>query len=441
MRILVVSLILWGLNAFAQNSATIDPKHNVTTTVGNFTIHGLRSGSGGGLTNLAVAPMPSRHAYYLAPRTDGKPGSGTVNDPWDTSDAGELERVWYGIVWNRVNIGGVSITFLPGVYYASNQLQLANGSSNIVVSGYGARIFFTNPRIEREYTVFCSQGANDNCTWQGFEIDCGTYAGFRKSTKVCGVFAMGRCAVVRDLTIRNISSWNQTLGNGPETFGIIFAATNGICTGNIVDGISGSPIRGGTGIVIGGEGNTATGNAVNLRDTDGSDKVTSFGYSIYGNRNTFTGNTCQGVDVGISMDGGGGVKDGTIWRDNLISGNQFIANATSVRIENNNQGFCNWTWMANNFDTKAVWLSMWTGEVWRSNKISGHTFIGNQFNGPARSHANLILWNATNHTFIGNQFSVPPNLSLGTNANKMLGLGNTIDGVPNNAAFGVKATQ
>ena len=81
---------------------------------------------------------------------------------------------------------------------------------------------------------------------------------------------------------------------------------------------------------------------------------------------------------------------------------------------------------------------MWTADAWRSNRISGHSFIGNKFTGKPSLPYNLATQNFTNHTFIGNDFSIPPKNLLGTNANTIYGAGNTVDGGPNNSAFGVK---
>jgi hypothetical protein len=86
-----------------------------------------------------------------------------------------------------------------------------------------------------------------------------------------------------------------------------------------------------------------------------------------------------------------------------------------------------------------MWLSLATnGAQWRTNKIQGHTFVGNLFSGKPRTTRNLYLFNYdTPHQFIGNTFLAKPTIHTATNLNTHYGVANTIEGKPNNAVFGV----
>lgn len=478
MKTLSIVYILLASFCLGVNITNIPPQQPPMLSIGNVMVTGRFTGDGGGLTNLNLTNLDlvwrpellgikvemdaihtnsmeeimklgmavtnymaektvssaksTRKAFYLAPRTDGADGSGTFNDPWNASTTDKLALTWNRLIYSDLTWPeGATITFMPGDYYLSRQLDLAVGGKNLTLSGYGARLYLTNASFTGiGMSAICTRrfigGGNPNTVIQGFDIDIGTYLNFGAPGSVNGVFVEGDHCTVRDVTVRNI----QSLG-AYESFGIIFGSSNGIISGcSVLDLKDG----GGTGIVFGGYHNVATGNLVDLGGV-------GIGASVYGHGNVVQGNIIRNCEGAFCMDGAGAIADGTIWRDNLITGNHFSASWLAIRVENNNQGFENWTFANNVIDSQQRWLSLWTGDAWKSNKVTGFRFIGNQFTGPVAKVApvaNMVLQNFKSHSFINNEFSVPPTIIFGTNANTIYGAGNTVGGIPNNSAFGVK---
>lgn len=381
-----------------------------------------------------VSPPPTvviPKTFYLAPRVDGKGGIGAINDPLNVINAERLYNIWNQIFSSPENLQNTRIIFLPGTYYSSNEISLPLPAKNINISGYGALIIQTNASFSGQNTMLRTHwGGNDNITVEGLELDCGSGIRYTNSGKVCGLFLKGKNNIIRNVVVRNISTANFGINVEHETFGIIFQVTNGICCNNFVDGfISPTSIGGMTAISIQGEGNTVNGNVVNLNENP-HNNIFSFAYTIYGSENTLTANSCRGVDAALSMDGAGGGDIFEEWHNNIIIGNQFIANELTFRIDNNTQSYKDWLIIGNNFKTKSMWLSLYTyGEIWRSNKITGFNFIGNKFSGTPRPSNNIALGNFINHTFIANNFSTNPTVFLGTNINTIYSSENTLNNV------------
>jgi hypothetical protein len=439
MKLIISILLLLAVQtAGAHDPIFKDSKGKVTAPIGSMVVTGAVTagtfaGDGSGLTGLPkAAPVGTRKAFYLAPRTDGQAGNGTLNDPWDASSPAKLKACWDRLIFTDLTWPhGGTITFMPGDYYTTEQLGLAWDGKNLTLSGYGARLFLTNKAFTGiGMSAICTRqfidGGNDNTIIQGFDIDVGTYFEFLDPGSVTGVFVEGNHCIVRDVTVRNIQSFGWH-----ESFGIIFGSSNGIISGCSVLKLKQG---GGSGIVFGGYHNAATGNLIDLGGT-------GLGVTVYGHGNVVQGNIIRNCEGAFSMDGGGGIANGTIWRDNLVTGNHFAATWLSLRVENNNQGFANWTFADNVFDSPQRWISMWTGDVWMSNQITGFRFVGNQFTGMATNAGamqNIVLQNFKRHSFLNNEFNTAPTILFGTNANTVYGAGNTVAGVPDNSAFGIK---
>jgi hypothetical protein len=395
---------------------------------------------------FTVFGAPVSRALYIAPRTDNKPGNGTLEDPFDGSDPGRLWQAWLKTAFRKDGVGNQTIVFLPGVYSVTNELRLPYDAKEVTLSGYGARLVFTDQAVSGQRTVLSTAWrGNDHTVMEGFTIDCGTAAKFTgKNGKVQGLFSKGRNNVVRDVTIRNTASYNRPPHGSvyEESFGIILDSEGGLCSGNSVTGTGGGESQGVTGISLSGNDCSVTGNVVDFRDHSASNGVTSFGFSLYGSGIVMNGNVARGVDAGISMDGAGTIEVTNTWQENVISGNLLAGNQMAVRIHNNSQTYKDWLWIGNNF-RGSEWLSMWTNRrEWLTNKISGQRFVGNMFTGSPRSKANMTLMNFQEpHSFIGNSFTVKPDINVGKAKNTFGGFGNTIQGTPDDRPFGGKQTR
>lgn len=377
------------------------------------------------LTNTALA----QRAHYLAHRTDGRDGTGMASDPYDASTPYKLASAWQ----KSSAKSDTAITFFPGTYTLTNDLSLPAGISNITVSGYGAQLAFAGTNMASRYVhvLRTSFTGNNDITFAGFRIDAGGH--YIGPGKTCGILASGNNNTVRDCVVRNITSASAT----NEAFGIIVRGTNGLCSGNMVHGVKtflGSGLA--TGILIEGESISAVNNSVDFVDDSETNPTTTFAYSVYASSSVLSGNTSRRCDAGIAMDGAG---DGlyTSWRDNVITGNQFAGNRMCVRIDNNTQSFNDWLWSGNVFHAQGgTWLMLWTSEVWRTNEIRGHRFVGNTFTGSA-APVNMVVGNygSSPHSFFGNSFNTAPNFLVVTNS--FYGASNVVQGKPDNSALGV----
>lgn len=396
--------------------------------------------------SFSTLGAPANRALYIAPRTDGKPGNGTLEEPFDGSTAARLWQAWLKTAFRKDGVGHQTIVFLPGVYSVTNELRLPYDAKEVTISGYGSRLVYTDTAIVGQRTVLCTAWrGNAHTTIEGFTIDCGSEARFSgKNGKVQGIYSKGRNNVVRDVTIRNIASYNRPPHGSAyeEAFGIVMDSVGGLCSGNTVTGTGGGASQGVTGISISGDDCSVIGNIVDLEDASGTNDLTSFGFSLYGSGIVMNGNVARGVDAGMSMDGAGGVEVTNTWQENLIVGNLFTGNQMAVRIHNNSQSYKDWLWVGNNF-RGSEWLSMWTNRrEWMTNKISGQRFVGNIFTGSSRGKVNMTLGNFQEpHSFIGNSFTEKPDINLGKAKNTLGGFGNTILGVPDDRPFGGKQTR
>lgn len=396
-----------------------------------------------GLLALTLsAQAASDRALYIAARQDGQPGTGTITDPFDGSDARKLWSAWMRTAFRRDGVSGQTIVFLPGTYAVTNELRLPYDAKDVTVSGYGARMVFADKALTGQRTILCtSWDGNHDVTWEGFTLDCGSEVKFSGNGKVCGVYSRGRNNVVRDVTIRKLACYNKApYATGyHEAFGIVLYSDGGICSGNLVTGTAGGESQTLTGISVSGNDCSISGNVVDFGDESATNNVTSFGYSAYGNRLLFSGNVARRVDAGVSMDGAGDLSRTNAWEDNLFVGNQFSGNTMTVRIQNNSQSYRNWLWVGNQFNAQGrQWLSMWTSDVWKANRISGHRFVGNAFGGTPQKKENMRLSNYQEepHVFIGNSFVVEPSIDTMTNSNTLVGGENVVRGKRNDKAFG-----
>lgn len=380
---------------------------------------------------LLLAQVLSPRALYIAPRLDGSSGAGTVTDPFNGSTPSKLMKAWQKTAYRTDGGSQQLIVFQPGFYTLTNELRLPADSTNVMISGYGATIVYAEKNLAGQRTMLSTAwSGNAGTVIEGFTLDCGSEVTLSATnSKVCGVYLGGRNSIARNLTIRNILSFN-----GPavdqEAFGIITQGDGVICSGCVITGTRGASNQVDTGISINGDDCLLTGCVVDLGDFDPTNSLTSFGYSLYGNRNTMSANVAKGVDAAISMDGSGS-GGSNVWSDNIVIGNQLSGNEMAVRIQNNSQSYTNWNWVANNFRGMGrSWLSIWTDTAWQATtKLSGHSFIGDLFTGTVRSNANITLSNFEGpHTFIGNRFSAQPDINYWTNAPDILGTGNIVRG-------------
>lgn len=378
-----------------------------------------------------LAAMPQSRALYLAPRTDGSSGAGTISDPFNASTPHHLWRAWQKTAFRPDGTSDQTIVFLPGVYSSTNELRLPGDAKRVTVTGYGATIVYGEKLLTGQRTMLSTAWTgNDDVTICGFILDCGTEVTFTNgNAKVCGVFANGKHCIVRDVKVMKSASYNQQTVD-QEAFGIILANDGGLCSGNMIVGTSGSSNQVVTGISINGDDCVVTGNAIDLEDDSATNALVSFGYSLYGNRIVMNGNVARRVDAGVSMDGSGSGGSNT-WSDNIIAANQISGNEMVVRIANNTQSYTNWLWLGNGLRAQGrAWLSIWTTDPWiAGSRLSGHSFINNLFTGPAREKANIILNNFEGpHAFSGNRFSVLPDVDTVTNKLDLIGADNIVKG-------------
>lgn len=312
------------------------------------------------------------------------------------------------------------VFFRPGIYVLTNDLVLLPGTSNLLVSGYGAVLQLRGTNLGGQFHLLRTDWeGNSGVTYEGFTLDCAG-ASFSNPGKTVGICAIGANNIVRNVLVRNL------VAVGEEAFGIILRSTNGLCSGNSVLGrpkvtpsseyVNFIPVGLVSGIVIQGENTTANGNVVDLEDYSRDNALTTFGFSVYGSYCTLSGNSTRNVDAGFSSDGSGSGGN-SVWHDNIIIGNHFSGNEMCVRIDNNTQSYRDWTWIGNNFRaTGNLWLLLATqNAIWSSNKIEGHFFLGNQFSGSPREK-NLVIYNYDKpHKFSENNFLGSPRGNFGTN--------------------------
>ena len=342
---------------------------------------------------------------YISPRGD-KGGTGTMLDPFDASTPEQL----FGL-WDQFNSHqGKTLVFLPGTYYVDRTLMLSQHMTDVYLKGEGARLVFTNNAARGTVSVIQSHwDGNPRVVVDGLTIDCGSYVKFVADGKVAGIVLKGSANVVRNCRVLNMVSANFTQ-NVHEAFGIILESKHGMAYANTVERmIVPSGVGGGTGLVVMGDGNLANGNTIYMGDPSYKNGYYSFGLSTYGNENVLSGNSVSGCDMALAMDhGGNGEFAGRVWRDNVISGNRLSASQIAFRIHPISQGFANWTIVGNQFNTELMWIDLFHHQpAFKSNVITGFSFVGNHFGGKARAKHNVALSGFEWHRFTGNSWDVP----------------------------------
>lgn len=331
----------------------------------------------------------------------GEGGRGTLQDPFEAGTVEGLRFVWEGFCREK----GKTLVFLPGTYLVDRSLMLRPGMRDVQLLGNGARLVFTNDAaVGLNHVIGSWWDGNANVTVEGFTIDCGSAARFVGDGKVAGIVLKGPRNVVRNCRVLNMVAANWT-NNWNEAFGIILESTHGQASGNTVEGlVVPSGIGGGTGLVIMGDGNAAHGNSVWLGDPSYTNGYYSFGLAVYGNENTVSGNSVSGVDMALAMDqGGNGEFAGRVWRDNVFVGNRLRGSQIAFRIHPFTQGYADWTMVGNQFNTDLLWVDLYHHNGYKSNLITGFSFVGNRFGGRARTNGyNVGLSGFEWHRFEGN---------------------------------------
>lgn len=395
------------------------------------------AGNGTSLTNVPPSPITVPQAFYLAPRTDGRAGSGTLSDPYDASTPTKLQTTWYSCVYSNMGAAQKKLVFMAGAYFATNSLAVPVGASNISLSGYGATIYLTNSALsDGSMSAFTSDPVGvHGITWEGFDLDCGTYVTMTGNGKTSGITHWGNNSTVRDVTIRNIIAAGSA---AYESFGIILDGTNNICRGNVVRNLiasGGTGDVGGTGIVIEGAGSVLAENIVDLMAVN-TNGFNAFGYSIYGSDIVMAGNVARNCSIALSMDSTSDFES-AVWRDNLVVGNHLSGDEKALRIEASNQHYQNWTLTGNYLKSAYLWVYMTPiAGYGYTNYANGFQFIGNRFGGSVTNVDNIEMYPFNWHTFIANSFSTNVDLKLDTNANLTYGGLNSTNGVSHNAWLG-----
>jgi hypothetical protein len=105
---------------------------------------------------------------WIAARTDGQAGTGTVVDPFDGSTRSKLDALWPTIVSG----GPTKVTFAPGLYLTNGSLRPI---SNCTIDGYGATLKLDTGAgvTDTKRSIFQGDSATNitNCTIEGFTLD------------------------------------------------------------------------------------------------------------------------------------------------------------------------------------------------------------------------------------------------------------------------------
>ena len=382
-----------------------------------------------GLAQAQTVP----HTFYLAPREDGLSGNGTYLNPYNCSTPERMAKVWKNLM--AVNTGYRKITFLPGVYYVSNMLNIPSGMHNVTLMGYGATLIAQLPDQAANWGFFGPPN-NDNLVIEGFDMDCGSQVTPRPGStfwRTGAISGGGKSIAYRNLIIRNL-----LCRSGQESFGIL---CNPITRGAVIADNLVLPVinDGGVSCIVSmGANNVVVGNNVWMGDPVPYSTY-SFAFTLYSVETVLLGNATRELDNAVSMDFAGNMG-GSNWRDNIIVGNSFVVNERPVRIDASDQWYTDWTFVGNLIKSDREWLFMcnFSGAA----KVTGFLFVGNRFSPSAvmtgtRGPISFVTYD--HHVFFGNAFGRRPLLNGQYDLfPKLSGMGNVVMGVPDDSWFGVK---
>lgn len=430
-KILIVGLMLATLNVFGQfgPSALIKYPYSNVLNQSDVFIFGIP-----GVTNKNIAasnmlsalidiaePATYGNATYFSARSDGKAGDGSQLNPYNVSTPSLIHATWDSIFATKQN--NRTFIFLPGSYTTTNSLRITTGGTNLHFYGYGTFFKCTNAAQNFSGTLFGNNNTRmTNASWNGFAADIGNNIVFATPPNRVwnGIGVDGEDITLKDLKFYNIAS----TGTDVESFGIIAGITNGSVKNCRVIGMTG-PYT--TAIALVGSGITCVGNTIDLNDNMNVASPWAYGLSVYCSDSVVSGNIVVNTDTGLHMDN---TAIAGPWENISVTGNLFES-GYSIRWEPSSSVFANWIFTGNTFSTTNRWIH--SPENGAGGVISNVTFTANSFVGTAQASDKLNFIGVAGVVFNNNSFSKVPTISSASAP--IYGIGNTVEGTPNDSAF------